>query len=183
MQTKQKTLALAGAGIAAAAALGITGATLANAAGETATAPSSVGGYGRLPGGGEAGGTGTEPGRGGGMRDAGGTLTADAASRAVAAAAAELDGGTVHGVRALSEGGFVVDGTKADGTHVHVLLDRAFAVTSTEEGGPGKGGGRGMPDADGDAAEGGTLPGGGSGSTDPDDANGTSTGATSLPTT
>lgn len=184
MQTKQKTLALAGAGIAAAAALGITGATLANAAGETAAPSSSViGGYGQLPGGGEAGAPGTEPGRAGGMRAAGGTLTADAASKAVAAAAAELDGGTVNGVRALSDGSYVVDGTKADGTHVHVLVDKAFAVTATQEGGPGRVGGRGMPDADDDAAEGGTRPGGGSGSTDPNDANGTSTSATSLPTT
>ena len=139
-----------------------------------------------MPGGaaGQAG-----PGQGG-MRDAGGTLTADAANKAVAAATAEVDGGTVSGVRALSDGTYVVDGTKADGTRVHVLLDKTFAVTSTEEGGVGRGGGRGMPDADGDAdgdadaPSGGTLPGGGagSGSTDPGDANGTST-STSLPAT
>ena len=171
MQTKQKTLAIAGAGIAAAAALGITGATLANAAAET-PASSVVSGYGQLPGGGAPGGT--DQGRGG-MRDAGGPLTEDAASMAVAAAAAALDGGTVNGVRALSDGTYLVDATNSDGTHVHVLLDEAFAVTSTQEGGTGRGGGRGMPDADGDAPEGGT------GSTDPGDANGTST--TSVPTT
>ena len=38
------------------------------------------------------------------MRDAGGTLSADAASKAVAAAQEEVDGGTVNGVRALSTG-------------------------------------------------------------------------------
>lgn len=167
MQTKQKTLAIAGAGIAAAAALGITGATLATAAAET-SASSVVSGYGQQPGGGAPG---TDQ-RRGGMRDAGGTLTADAANRAVAAVA--LDGGTVTGVRALSDGTYLVDATTSNGAHVHVLLDKAFAVTSTEQGGMGRGG-RGMPDADGDAPEGGT------GSTDPNDANGTST--TSLPAT
>ena len=182
---QQKALAIAGAGIAAAAALGVTGATLANAASETGTTPSAVAPSSpRTP---SSSGATAAPGegQGGGMRDSGGTLTADAASKAVAAAAAEVDGGTVHGVRALSDGTYRVDVSTSDGTRVHVLLDKAFAVTSVEEGGAGKGGGRGMPDAGGsaDAPSGGTLPGGGStGSTDPGDASGTSTSTTSPPT-
>ena len=182
---QQRTFAIAGAGIVAAAALGITGATLANAASETGTTSSAVAsGSAQAPG---SDGTAAAPGQGqgGGMRDAGGTLSADAASKAVAAATAEVDGGTVHGVSALSDGTYRVDVSQSDGTRVRVLLDQAFAVTSVEEGGVGRGG-RGMPDGDGDddAPSGGTLPGGGStGSTDPGDANGTGTSTTSVPTT
>ena len=148
MEKKQRSLALAGAGIAAAAALGLTGATLAGAAETTvATAESTQGG--------EAGET---PGRGG-MRDAGGTLTADAASKAVTAAQGEVDGGTVNGVRALATGSFVVHVTKSDGTHVHVVLDATFAVTSVEEGGMGRGG-RDKPAPEGDDSTGSTEPSG-----------------------
>ena len=112
------------------------------------------------------------------MRDVGGTLTADAASKAVAAATAEVDGGTVHSVRALSDGTYRVDVSNERRDGSSVLLDKAFAVTAVEEVTGRGGGGRGMPDGDGggDAPSGGTLPGGGStGSTDPSDANGTST--------
>jgi hypothetical protein len=174
MEKKQKTLAIAGAGIAAAAALGLAGAGLANAAGEP-SASSVAGAYGQLPGYG-----GTAPGGGldGGMRDAGGTLTAESASRAVAAAQGEVDGGTVSAVRATASGTYVVDVDKSDGTHVHVLLDSTFAVTSVEEGGMGGPGRRGGPDGDGpedgDEPTEGTTP-GGTGSTNPSDANGTIT--------
>ena len=177
---QQRTFAIAGAGIVAAAALGITGATLANAASETGTTSSAVAtgssGSTAAPGG---SGTSTDPGPGGGgMRDAGGTLSAEAASMAVSAAAGEVVGGTVNGVSARSDGTYRVAVSKSDGTRVNVLLDAAFAVTSVEEAGMGRGGGRGMPEGDdgGDAPSGGTLPGGGStGSPDPSDANGTST--------
>ena len=149
MEKKQKTLALAGAGIAAAAALGLTGATLAGAA-ETTTATATAAA-------GASQGDEAPEGRGGGMRDAGGTLSADAASKAVAAAQEEVDGGTVNGVRALSTGSYVVHVTKSDGTHVHVLLDASFAVTSVEEGGMGRGG-RDKPDIDGDDSTGSPEP-------------------------
>ena len=150
MEKKQRSLALAGAGIAAAAALGLTGATLAGAAETTTTAPATATESSK---GGEAAET---PGRGGGMRDAGGSLSADAASKAVAAAQGEVDG-TVNGVRALSTGSFVVHVTKSDGTHVHVVLDATFAVTSVEEGGMGRGG-RDKPTPDGDDSTGSTEP-------------------------
>ena len=164
MNTKQKTLAVAGAGIAAAAALGLTGATLAGA--------TEVGAASAVVGSGNAGdGETARPGPGhGGMRDAGGTLTADAASKAIAAAEGEVDGGTVSGVRALSTGAYVVHVHKSDGTHVHVLVDAKFAVTSVEEGGMGRGG-QGMPAPEGDDS---------TGSTDPSDGNGSTT---SAPTT
>ena len=148
MEKKQRSLALAGAGIAAAAALGLTGATVAGAAETTAaTAESTQGGEAAKP-----------PGRGG-MRDAGGALTADAASKAVTAAQGEVDGGTVNGVRALATGSFVVHVTKSDGTHVHVVLDATFGVTSVEEGGMGRGG-RDKPAPEGDDSTGSTEPSG-----------------------
>ena len=149
MEKKKRSLALAGAGIAAAAALGLTGATLAGAAETTTTAATAEPSQG-----GEAAET---QGRGGGMRDAGGTLSADAASKAVTAAQGEVDGGTVNGVRALSTGSFVVHVTKSDGTHVHVVLDATFAVTSIEEGGMGRGG-REKPAPEGDDSTGSTEP-------------------------
>jgi len=145
MEKKQKTIAVAGAGIAAAAALGIAGANLANAADTTVV---GVSGYDQGASETIREGTGTPPEGGKQMRDGGGTLTEDAASKAVAAASAEVSDGTVSSVRATSDGGYVVDVTKADDTHVHVLLDSDFAVTSVEErgmrgsGGPG---GRGKP--------------------------------------
>ncbi len=82
---------------------------------------------------------------------------ADAASKAVTAAQGEVDGGTVNGVRALSTGSFVVHVTKSDGTHVHVVLDATFAVTSVEEGGMGRGG-RDKPDTEGDDSTGSPEP-------------------------
>ena len=106
------------------------------------------------------------PGGGRGLRDDGGKLTADAASKAITAAQAKVSGGTASSVRATSTGTYVVDVLKSDGTEVHVLLDAKFAVTSVEEGGMG---GRGGP---------GGAPGTGSGSSDPSDANGTSSSST-----
>ena len=116
MEKKQrKTLGIAAAGIVAAAALGITGATLANAASETGTTSSAVA-SGSTDSPGSSGTTAASgQGQGGGVRDVGGTLTADAASKAVAAATAEVDGGTVHSVRALSDGTYRVDVSKGDG--------------------------------------------------------------------
>jgi hypothetical protein len=134
MQKKQKTLALAGAGLAAAAALGVTGATMAGAseAGRVTSIAGSSSDSASVEGG-KPGGPGP------GMRDAGGPLTADAASKAIAAAGGEVDGGTVSGVRAFSNGTYVVDVTQDDDTHVHVLLDASFTVTSVEERGMGRG--------------------------------------------
>ncbi len=167
MEKKQKTIAVAGAGIAAAAALGIAGANLANAADTTVV---GVPGYDQAATGNNGEGTGTPAGGGKQMRDGGGTLTEDAASKSVAAASAEVSDGTVSSVRATSDGGYVVDVTKTDDTHVHVLLDSDFAVTSVEEGGMrGSGGpsGRERP--------------GGTDSSTPSDANGSS--ATATPAT
>ena len=79
----------------------------------------------------------------GGPRDDGGTLTADAAAKAITAAQAKVSGGTASSVRATSTGTYVVDVRKSDGTEVHVLLDAKFAVTSVEEGGLGGPGGPG----------------------------------------
>lgn len=194
---KKKSLTLVGVGVLAAAALGVTGATLANAADEPAAsttsstaAPSTGSGSGSttspkggtsggtLPGGGVQGQDGQGPdgdggphGGPGGMFDDGGKLTADAAGKAIAAAEAKVSGGTASSVRATSSGTYVVDVLKSDGTEVHVLLDAKFAVTSVETGGMG---GRGGPGG----APGGAPGTGSSGSTNPSDANGTSSSST-----
>ena len=54
---------------------------------------------------------------------------------------------------------YVVHVTKSDGTHVHVVLDATFAVTSVEEGGMGRGG-RDKPAPEGDDSTGSTEPSG-----------------------
>ena len=167
MQKKQKTLALAGAGLAAAAALGVTGATMAGAS--QADSATVMAGSGSGSSESDTGSTDSNRpvGPEQGMRDAGGKLTADAASKAIAAAADEVDGGTVSGVRALSDGTYVVGVTKSDETHVHVLVNASFAVTSVEERGMGRG--PGAPDREDDDS---------TGSTDSTDAN---TGTTTSP--
>jgi hypothetical protein len=179
MEKTKRTMAVAGIGVATAVALGVGGATLANAASEspasaatsgTSTATpsqgSTGGSTGTLPGGGVQGQSGQGgapdgmPGGGrGGPRDDGGKLTAAAAAKAIAAAQAKVSGGTASSVRATSTGTYVVDVLKSGGTEVHVLLDAKFAVTSVEQGGMGGPGG---------------APPSGTGSSDPGDANGTS---------
>ncbi|MBR7744076.1 hypothetical protein KC207_12325 [Phycicoccus sp. BSK3Z-2] len=170
MDRTRTILAVGGAGLAAAVALGLTGAGIAAADDSTSTpSPSAT----ASPEGGTTDGDGERPDRP--MMDEGGPLTADAASRAIAAAEAEVDGGTATAVRARSDGTYDVMLTTDDG-HVHVALDADFAVTGTHEGGgpvgrgPGRGGpgmGHG-PGADRDRDEGSTDSG------DPSDANGTS---------
>ena len=135
MDHRRKTLALTGAGLAAALGIGLTSAQLASAddanstprpsataaPNDGTTSPGGADRHGRL---------GRPP------MDEGGRLTADAASRTVAAALAEVDGGTVVGVRALSDGTYGVM-VRRDDTRVLVRLDADFQVTDTLEGGPG----------------------------------------------
>ena len=163
MKKKQKTLTLAGAGIAAAAALGVTGATLASAAGDTSTASAST----ADPSPGSS--SGTRPEAGIGPRDARRGRHAQRGCRGQGRRGREGRGRWGHRQRRAGHLQRHVRRhvEKADGAHVHVLLDAAFAVTSVEEGGMG---GRGRPDADGPPADGDT-----SGSSDPSEANGTST--------
>ncbi|MBD3783664.1 MAG: hypothetical protein IE926_12060 [Micrococcales bacterium] len=167
MNRQTRTLAIGGVGIAAAVALGLTGATIAGAAGTPSTTPSATASAGPDSG----GSSGTMPGGArGGMMDAGGTLTADAASKAVAAAQQAVSGGTVTGVRAMSDGTYEVTVVK-DSSRVDVLLSSSFAVTGTEDHSGG-------PDGDGPPDRSGSGAGSGTGSTSPSDANGTTTTST-----
>ena len=77
-------------------------------------------------------------------------LTGSDAEKATAAAQAAVPDGTVMRVEADADGGAVYEAhvRKADGTHVVVLMDESFAVTSVQElagRGPGPGGPREEP--------------------------------------
>ena len=83
MEKTRKSLAVGGAGIAAAAVLGLTGSGLASAAGEATAASVRAAATGSATSVATAEKTGDAGAERGGPRDAGGTLTADAASKAV----------------------------------------------------------------------------------------------------
>lgn len=73
-------------------------------------------------------------------------LTGDALAKVKAAAIAKV-GGTVDSATTENDGSntaaaYEAHVTKADGTHVTVILDSAYAVLSVETGGPGGHGGR-----------------------------------------
>ena len=91
-------------------------------------------------------------------------LTGDTAAQVRAAALAKYPGATVVRVETDSDGVYEAHLTKADGTPVTVEVDKSFAVTGEEAGGPGGPGGhgRGPGDHDGDhgMGPGGMGPGG-----------------------
>ena len=72
-------------------------------------------------------------------------LTGDDATKAKAAAEAEVSGGTVIRVETDSDGVYEAHVRKSDGTEVEVKMDKDFTVTSVEEftGGGRHGGGHG----------------------------------------
>lgn len=160
---KNKTIALAGAGIVAAAALALGGAALASAdesPGAVGTATS--GGYGQLgelpggamPGNGNGNGN-TDPSKP--MRSDEKLLTGDIAAKVTAAAKAKEPTATIQRVETDSEGVYEAHMVRADGTHVTVKVDASFAVTAVQEGGPrgmGMGGMGGYGDRDGDGPHG-----------------------------
>ncbi|CAN7361060.1 hypothetical protein LJR027_001976 [Terrabacter sp. LjRoot27] len=155
---RNKTIALAGAGIVAASALALGGAALASAdeTGATGTATS----YGRL---GE--GPGASAGRQADGSTAGNTdpstpmrsdetlLTGDVAAKVTAAAEAKEPTATIERVETDSDGVYEAHMVRTDGTHITVQVDASFTVTDVQEGGPGGPGGRGA-DHDGDGPQG-----------------------------
>lgn len=78
--------------------------------------------------------------------DDGRTLTADAASKAIAAAQAKEPDAKVKGVH-LDRGGkgYEVQMVRTDGTMIEVVLDSSLTVTSVDTRGPGGHDGRGGP--------------------------------------
>jgi uncharacterized membrane protein YkoI len=141
----RKTWRLA-AGGAALAACALAGATVAFGAGSTTTATTTT--------------SGTAPAR---KADHGREtpLTGDTLAKAKAAAIAKV-GGTVDSATTENDGGnaaaaYEAHVTKADGTHVTVILDSAYNVLSVESGRGGPfghhgGGGNGETDLTGDTA-------------------------------
>ena len=101
------------------------------------------------------GGPGGPGGRHGGHGDGGSgetPLTGDIATKAEAAAVAKVggsaDGATTENDSSNSAAAYEVHVTKADGTHVQVILDTSFTVLAVETrgpGGPGHGGPEGFP--------------------------------------
>lgn len=159
---KNKTIALAGAGIVAASALALGGAALASAdesAGTTSlTANGAV--YGQLGEGtgGAAGNGNTDPSKP--MRSDETLLTGDTAAKVTAAAKAKEPTATIERVETDSDGVYEAHMVRTDGTHIIVQVDASFAVTAVQEVGPGGGPGGGRGDHDGDGPQGQTGQGG-----------------------
>ena len=73
-------------------------------------------------------------------------LTGTTADKVRAAALAKVPGATVDRLETDADGAaYEAHLTKADGTHVTVKLDKSFAVTGVETGGPGGHDGHGAP--------------------------------------
>ena len=139
---RNKTIALAGAGIVAASALALGGAALASAD-ETGSTGTTSGTYGQL---GVGNGNGnTDPSKP--MRSDEKLLTGDTAAKAKEPTA------TIERVETDSDGVYEAHMVRVDGTHVTVQVDASFAVTAVQEGGPGGSGGPGG-DHDGDGPQG-----------------------------
>ena len=160
MKQSNKTITAAAA-IAAAAGLAIAGASLASAESTTATATS--GAYGGMPG--EGGGSPGGMAGGGRSQDPsrashpGETLlTGTLKDKVTAAARAREPGATIERVETDAEGVYEAHMVRADGTHITVQVDKSFAVTAVQTGGPGGGmhggPGGGQPPAGGTGPEG-----------------------------
>ena len=154
---RNKTIALAGAGILAASALALGGAALASAdeTGAVGTATS----HGQLGEGSQAGSKtngNTDPSKP--MRSDEKLLTGDTAAKVTAAAKAKEPTATIERVETDSDGVYEAHLVRADGTHVTVQVDASFTVTAVQEGGgrDGHGGGPGGHggDHDGDGPQG-----------------------------
>jgi hypothetical protein len=132
------------AGLAAAAGLALTGASLANAenATTTSTTPSPGIAYGQAQTGTPPSGKGnTDPSKP--LRDDEQLLTGDAAARVTATAKAKEPTATIERVETDSDGVYEAHLVRADGTHITVQVDKNFAVTAVREGGPDGPGGHG----------------------------------------
>lgn len=144
-----KRMALAGAGILAAAGVALGAASLANAAGSTEIAGyagqngNAYGAPGAGPGGAEGRGGApngnTDPSKP--MRSDEQLLTGDTAAKVTAAAKAKEPDATIERVETDSEGVYEAHMVRADGTHIVVQVDASFAVTNVQEMGPGGPGG------------------------------------------
>jgi hypothetical protein len=142
---RNKTIALAGAGIVAASALALGGAALASADQAGSTGTSTGGAYGQLGEGGPRlngnGNGNTDPRKP--MRSDEKLLTGETAAKVTAAAKAKEPTATIERVETDSDGVYEAHMVRTDGTHITVQVDASFAVTAVQEGGPGGSGGPG----------------------------------------
>ena len=155
---RNRTIALAGAGIVAASALTLGGVALASAdeTGATGTATSYVQlGEGPRANGNTNGDTNGNPDPSKPMRSDEALLTGDVAAKVTAAAKAKEPTATIERVETDSDGVYEAHMVRTDGTHITVQVDASFAVTAVQEGGPGgPGGPGGRGDHDGDGPQG-----------------------------
>ena len=130
------------AGLAAAAGIAITGASLASA--DPTSPTSTTAAYGQAaPGQGKApqGNGNTDPSKP--MRSDETLLTGDVAAKVTAAAKATEPSASIQRVETDSDGVYEAHMVRADGTHVIVQVDKGYAVTNVQEGGAGGPGGKG----------------------------------------
>ena len=85
---------------------------------------------------------------GGGNGDPSQLLTGNTADKVEAAALAKYPGATVVRIETDSDGVYEAHLTTADGQPVTVEVDKSFAVTGIEQGGPGGQGGPGQQSAE-----------------------------------
>jgi hypothetical protein len=156
------------AGLAAAAGLAITGASLASA--QNGTVPSAAaatsaayadGEPDQAPLGNGAQGNGAPQGNGNTdpskpMRADEQLLTGDVAAKVTAAAKAKEPTATIERVETDSEGVYEAHMVRGDGTHITVQVDKSYTVTAVQEGGPGGRSGRGGPGDSDEQGEGST---------------------------
>lgn len=136
---KKTTIITAAAGLTAAVALAVTGASLANAqapanaaaTGYAGTAPGQEG-TGHGPGGPGASNGNTDPTKP--MRSDEHLLTGDVAAKVTAAAKAREPNATIQRVETDSDGVYEAHMVRADGTLVTVKVDKTYAVTGVEVG-------------------------------------------------
>jgi len=130
------------AGLAAAAGIALTGASLASA---DATSPTSTtAAYGQVTAGEAAQGNGnTDPSKP--MRSDETLLTGDVAAKVTAAAKAKEPTATIERVETDSDGVYEAHMVRTDGTHIIVQVDQGYAVTAVQEGGAGGGPGGAPP--------------------------------------
>lgn len=144
---RKTTIVTATAAVAAAVALAYGGAALASAdetTPYTSAAQSTAGPatQGQTPDQAPKGGNGnTDPSKP--MRSDEKLLTGDTATKVTAAAKAREPGATIERVETDSDGVYEAHMVRADGTHIIVQVNEAFAVTNVQQGGPGGPGGPG----------------------------------------
>jgi predicted nucleic acid-binding Zn-ribbon protein len=132
------------AGLAAAAGIALTGASLASA--DSTSPTSTTAAYGQVtPEEAPQGNGNTDPSKP--MRSDETLLTGDVAAKVTAAAKAKEPTATIERVETDSDGVYEAHMVRTDGTHIIVQIDKSYAVTNVQVGGVGGPGGGGAAPA------------------------------------